>query len=46
MGVPFDASGTVRLVDALLDAGLDEASIRAVMGENVLRLLGETLPEA
>ncbi len=46
VGVPFDASGTVRLVDALLDVGLDEASIRAVMGENVLRLLAETLPEA
>ena len=25
VGVPFDAAGTVRLVDALLDVGLDEA---------------------
>ena len=44
MGVPFDAAGNVRLVEALLDVGLDDASIRAVMGENVLRVLAETLP--
>jgi microsomal dipeptidase-like Zn-dependent dipeptidase len=36
----------VRLTDALLVAGLDEASIRAVMGENVLRLLATALPPA
>ena len=42
--VPFDAAHTVRLTDALLDVGLDEAAIRAVMGENVLRLLATTLP--
>ena len=42
--VPFDAAGLVHLTDALLDAGLDEAAIRAVMGENVLRLLAEALP--
>ena len=44
VGVPFDAAGAVLLTDALLDAGLDEATIRAVMGENVLRLLAATLP--
>jgi membrane dipeptidase len=43
--VPFDAANTVQLTDALLDVGLEEASIRAVMGENVLRLLAATLPE-
>ena len=42
--VPFDAAGVVRLTDALLDVGFDEAAVRAVMGDNVLRLLGETLP--
>jgi len=42
--VPFDAAGVVALTDALLDAGLGEPAIRAVMGENVLRLLGDTLP--
>ena len=42
--VPFDAANTVQLTDALLDAGIDETAIRAVMGENVLRLLAATLP--
>jgi len=42
--VPFDAAGVVRLTDALLDVGLDEAAIRAVMGENVLRVLAQALP--
>lgn len=44
--VPFDAAGLAILTDQLLRVGLDEASIRLVMGENVLRLLAETLPEA
>lgn len=44
--VPFDAAGTIELTDALLAAGLDEAAIRAVMGENVLRMLALALPEA
>jgi membrane dipeptidase len=44
--VPFDAANVVRLTDALLDAGLDEAAIRAVMGENVLALLATALPAA
>ncbi len=44
VGVPFDAAGLVHLTDALLEVGLDEAAIRAVMGENVLRVLGEALP--
>jgi len=46
VGVPFDAAHVDRLTEALLDAGLVEADIRAVMGENILRLLGETLPAA
>ena len=32
------------LTDALLDVGLDEAAIRAVMGENVLRVMAAALP--
>ncbi|MCU0633291.1 MAG: membrane dipeptidase [Gemmatimonadaceae bacterium] len=44
--VPFDTSELVRITQGLLDAGLDEAAIRAVMGENVVRVLGETLPAA
>ncbi|HEY3522129.1 MAG TPA: membrane dipeptidase, partial [Candidatus Limnocylindrales bacterium] len=43
-GIPFDASGLVLVTDALLAAGLDEPAIRAVMGENALRLLAATLP--
>jgi len=43
--VPFDAANTVQLTGALLEAGLDDDAIRAVMGENVLRVLAATLPE-
>ena len=46
VGVPFDAAHIVRLTDALLDVGMDEFAIRAVMGENVLRLLASALPPA
>jgi len=46
VAVPFDAANVIRLTDALLDVGLDEPAIRAVMGENVLRLLAESLPPA
>ena len=42
--VPFDPANTARLTDALLDVGLGEAAIRAVMGENVLRVLAAALP--
>jgi microsomal dipeptidase-like Zn-dependent dipeptidase len=43
--VPFDASGMAQLTDALLEAGLSEAAIGAVMGGNAMRLLSETLPD-
>ncbi len=43
--VPFDAANVVRLTDALLDVGLSEDDIRAVMGENALRVTREVLPE-
>lgn len=43
--VPFDASEAAALTDALLKAGVDEPSIRAVMGENAIRFLEESLPE-
>lgn len=46
VAVPFDAANVVRLTDALLAAGLDDDTIRAVMGENVLRLLATALPPA
>lgn len=44
--VPFDAAGLPALTDALLDAGLDDDTIRQVMGENGLRLFAATLPPA
>ena len=46
VAVPFDAAGIARLTEALLDAGLDEPAIRAVMGENALRVFAEVLPSA
>jgi microsomal dipeptidase-like Zn-dependent dipeptidase len=42
---PFDAAGMAFLTDALLTAGLDEATIAGVMGGNVRRLLAEALPD-
>ncbi len=41
---PFDASGLPLLTEALLADGFREEDIAAVMGGNVRRLLGETLP--
>jgi membrane dipeptidase len=46
VAVPFDASGMAQLTDALLEAGLAETAITAVMGGNAFRLLAETLPPA
>ncbi len=43
--VPFDATGMVLLTDALLAAGLDDATVAGVMGGNVRRLLAEALPD-
>jgi len=41
---PFDASGLVKLTEALLRKGLTEEQIRKVMGENVLRFYRDNLP--
>ena len=41
---PFDASGLAQVTDALLEAGLTEDQVRAVMGESALRVLRDTLP--
>lgn len=40
----FDTSELSVLTQTLMDAGYSEADIRAVMGGNVLRVLGQTLP--
>lgn len=41
---PFDSSGWSLLTDALLKEGFSEQDIRKIMGENVVRVLLETLP--
>jgi membrane dipeptidase len=41
--VPFDASGLVQITDALIDAGLDDATIGKVMGGNARRVLTAAL---
>ncbi len=43
--VAFDTSELAALTDALLDAGLGEAEIEAVMGGNLVRFLRRHLPE-
>lgn len=41
----FDASELAALTQELMDAGLDDETIRAVMGENAIRFFLENLPE-
>lgn len=41
---PFDSSGWALLTDALLREGISEQDIHKIMGENVVRVLLETLP--
>jgi microsomal dipeptidase-like Zn-dependent dipeptidase len=42
---PFDASGWPLLTEALLKEGFSEPDIRKIMGENVVRVLKEDLPD-
>jgi microsomal dipeptidase-like Zn-dependent dipeptidase len=42
--VGFDTSGLAMITQALIDEGLSDLEIRKVIGENVLRVLSETLP--
>jgi microsomal dipeptidase-like Zn-dependent dipeptidase len=41
---PFDVTGVALITQGLLEAGLSESDIRAIMGGNVQRLLLEQLP--
>jgi microsomal dipeptidase-like Zn-dependent dipeptidase len=41
---PFDTAGVIALTEVLLAEGFKEDQIRLIMGENVLRVLKETLP--
>ena len=38
--VRFDTAGLAQVTQALLDAGFSEAEVRAVMGENAVRVIG------
>jgi microsomal dipeptidase-like Zn-dependent dipeptidase len=42
---PFDTTGLGQITEALLEAGFSEAQIRFIMGENVVRVLRQTLPQ-
>ena len=42
---PFDASGLALVTDALLKQGFSEQDIHKMMGENVVRVLLEVLPD-
>jgi microsomal dipeptidase-like Zn-dependent dipeptidase len=44
IAAPFDTTGLIEIVDALLALEFSEDDIRAIMGENALRVLGEVLP--
>lgn len=43
--VPFDTSGEALITEALLNENFTEEEIAEIMGENVVRILAENLPE-
>jgi len=43
--MPFDVTGIPLITEALAKDGLSERDIRLVMGENVVRVLSQSLPE-
>lgn len=45
VGVPFDAAHLDALTQALIDKGLTDQQIAKVMGGNMMRYLGENLPD-
>ena len=44
VAVPFDATGLVQLTDALIEAGFADDDIAKLMGRNVRRVVGQSLP--
>ena len=42
---PFDASGMALITQKLLNQGLSPESVRKIMGENVVRVLSQTIPD-
>jgi membrane dipeptidase len=45
VSVPFDISGIAKITEALMEFDFDDEEIGSIMGGNVARLLGETLPK-
>lgn len=45
IAAPFDTTGVVLVTDALIRAGFEDAEIRKIMGENVVRVLRQALPK-
>lgn len=43
--MPFDATGLVLITEALKHEAFSDREIRLIMGENVVRLLSEVLPD-
>lgn len=43
--MPFDVTGVPLITDALRKTGMSEGDIRLIMGQNVVRVLAQTLPE-
>ena len=41
---PFDTTGLAQITDTMLEAGYNEAEIRMIMGENVMKFLLANLP--
>lgn len=45
VSTPFDVTGLPSLTDALLKHGFSHVEVRKIMGENIIRVLGASLPE-
>ncbi|WP_368074496.1 hypothetical protein [Celeribacter baekdonensis] len=45
METQFDVSELAAVTQALMDEGLSDADIAAVMGGNMMRVLGQVLPQ-
>jgi membrane dipeptidase len=43
--MPFDVTGIPLITDALRKGGFSEHELQLIMGENVVRVLSQTLPE-
>jgi microsomal dipeptidase-like Zn-dependent dipeptidase len=44
VSVPFDAAGLPHLTEALLEVGFTPGEVEQILGQNVVRVLRQTLP--